>query len=223
MTEAATTQWARMTTQQKEEFERDGFLIVRGVLDEGEVERYTRTVDELEQQFRAETDVEPRETVEICNAIARSSELLPLLDHPRAFGLMLDIMGWNIQMTTSHVFVRTPDEDAPTSFKAIDGHADGPHPSFPSGNLRVVPGSHLHAQARSRPRNRRAARRHPGSHPARRRRLLSSTSARRCRTRRGARASSPSTTPTVTACSSTAIRKVQVLAPSLKRAHFARC
>ena len=165
-----TQQWTRMSAQQKEQFERDGFLIVRGVLSPEEVEHYTNAVDALEQEFRAEQNLQPHETVEIRNAIERSPELLPLLDHERTFGLMLDIMGWNIQLTTSHVFVRTPNADAPSSFKAIGWHADGPHPSFPvvhgtwprmyakvgffltdlsrpdSGNLRVVPGSHLQAQ-----------------------------------------------------------------------------
>lgn len=150
-------------------FERDGFLILRGVLSPSEVEHYTRAVHELEIVFRREHALEPHETVEVRNAIARSPELLELLDHPRALGAMLQILGWNIQLTTSHVFVRPPTPDAQSSFKAIGWHADGPNPSFPvvhgawprmyakigyfltdlsrpdSGNLRVIPGSHLQA------------------------------------------------------------------------------
>jgi ectoine hydroxylase-related dioxygenase (phytanoyl-CoA dioxygenase family) len=80
-----------------------------------------------------------------------------------------DIFGWNIQLTTSHVFVRTPNPNEKPTFKATDWHADGPSPAFPTiggvfprlygkigffltnlsepdrGNLRVVPGSHLSA------------------------------------------------------------------------------
>jgi hypothetical protein len=155
-----------LTESEKSDFERDGFLVLRGVLSPPEVEFYLGVVADLERQFRVEKELEPHATVEIRNAIARDARLLGLLDHPRALGAMLEILGWNIQLTTSHVFVRTPDPDQAENFKAIDWHADGPHPSFPTvggvwprmyakvgyfltdlsqpgrGNLRVVPGSH---------------------------------------------------------------------------------
>jgi ectoine hydroxylase-related dioxygenase (phytanoyl-CoA dioxygenase family) len=127
-------------------------------------------VDELAAGERAQGEAGAQSSVEIRNAIARSDELLPLLDWPQTFSLMAQIMGWNIQLTTSHVFVRMPTPQAEASFKAISWHADGPNPPFPEingvrprmyakigyfltdlsqpdrGNLRVVPGSHLRAQ-----------------------------------------------------------------------------
>ena len=151
-------------------FERDGFLILRSVLSGKEVEHYTRAVDGMARVFQLENGLGEQDGVEIRNAIARSPELLALLDHPRALGAMEQILGWNIQLTTSHVFVRPPTPQAGAAFKSIDWHADGPHPSFPvvhgtwprmyakigyfltdlsapdSGNLRVIPGSHLRAQ-----------------------------------------------------------------------------
>lgn len=155
-----------ITPQQRESFERDGYLIIRNAMNEEQIAHYTQLVDNLAQVERG-SDV--FKTVEIRNAVAREPELLPLLDWPITFPLVADIMGWNIQLTTSHVFVRPPTPDEQSSFKAIDWHCDGPNPQFPvidgqrsrmymkvgffltdlskpdSGNLRVVPGSHLRA------------------------------------------------------------------------------
>jgi len=87
--------------------------------------------------------------------------------------LIADILGWGIQLTTSHIFVREPNPDKEKAFRAIGWHADGPNPSPEriegpegpveprlyakigyfltdlskpdSGNLRVIPGSHKRA------------------------------------------------------------------------------
>jgi hypothetical protein len=162
---------ARLTPEQREAFERDGFLVLRGVLSPEEIAHFTGVVDALDADERKTKELDAYATVEIRNAVARpgGDALLPLLDWPATFGLMADILGWNIQLTTSHVFVRTPNPGEKATFKAIDWHCDGPHPSFPTvhgtyprlyakvgffltdlsepnrGNLRVVPGSHLSA------------------------------------------------------------------------------
>lgn len=163
----------RLSPTQLEQFERDGFLLLPGLLSSEENAHYLRVADKLSSDFRAEKGLEAHQTVEIRNAIARSEELLPLISHPAALGAMLDILGWNIQLTTSHVFARTPNVGEAMSFKAIDWHADGPNPRPPrvegqfgpveprlyakigyfltdlsepnKGNLRVVPGSHRSA------------------------------------------------------------------------------
>jgi ectoine hydroxylase len=161
----------RLTAEQRAAFDRDGYFVLRGALSPAEVEHYIGVVDRMDAEFRAENSLGPHDTVEIRNSVARASELLPLLDHPASFPLMADYMGWNIKLTTSHTFVRTPNPNEKASFKAIDWHADGPGPrplrletpngpaepflyakigyfltdlSQPDrGNLRVVPGSHL--------------------------------------------------------------------------------
>lgn len=163
----------RLSDEQRAAFERDGFLVLRGALSPEEVAHYISVVDRLDADFREEKGLAPEATVEIRNAVARDADILPLIDHPKAFPLMVDILGWSLQLTTSHVFVRTPDKSAATSFKAIGWHADGPNPrperiqtptgeveprlyakigyfltdlSKPNqGNLRVIPGSHRNA------------------------------------------------------------------------------
>ena len=160
----------RLSPTQLKQFERDGFLHLPALLTPDENAHYLAATSKLCDEFRAEKNLTPDQTVEIRNAVARSDELLELISHPVALGAMLDILGWNIQLTTSHVFARTPNPEARASFKAIDWHADGPNPRPPriegksgpveprlyakigyfltdlsapnKGNLRVVPGSH---------------------------------------------------------------------------------
>lgn len=170
MTTTASLSPARLSPQQRADFERDGFLILRDILSLDDVAHFTRVVDRLDREERERQGLALDATVEIRNAIARTPDLLPLLDWPATFPLMAEILGWNIQLTTSHVFVRTPNPSEKATFKAIDWHCDGPSPekfpvvhgTFPRlyakigyfltdlsepdrGNLRVVPGSHLHA------------------------------------------------------------------------------
>lgn len=146
-----------------EQFERDGFLVVPDVLNQDQISHFTNIVDCLAVEERGNDE---SQTVEIRNAIARDAALLPLLDWQSIFPLIAKILGWNIQLTTSHVFVRPPTPQENNQFKAISWHCDGPSPQFPvvenqlprmyakvgffltdlsqpdSGNLRVVPGSH---------------------------------------------------------------------------------
>lgn len=164
------TATARLTSEQREFFAERGYLIVPNALSDAEIAHFTRLVDEMASDDRAQREVEASANVEIRNAVARRAALLPLLDWPATFPLMAEIMGWNIQLTTSHVFVRMPTPGAAADFKASGWHCDGPRPMFPEvngayplmyakigyfltdlsepdkGNLRVVPGSHLSAK-----------------------------------------------------------------------------
>lgn len=159
-----------LSESERADFERDGFLVWRGVLSSSEVERFKTILKSLSDRFRLETGLTPQDSVEIRNAIVREPAIMELLDHPRVLGAMRDILSPNIQLSTSHVFERLPTPAATSGFKAIDWHADGPNPRPPvvqtergaveprlyakagwfltdlsqpnKGNLRVVPGSH---------------------------------------------------------------------------------
>ncbi len=168
---------ARLSAEQRDFFAEKGYLVVPNALNAEEIAGFTRLVDEMAADDRARREVGPESNVEIRNAIARRAELLPLLDWPATFPLMAEIMGWNIQLTTSHVFVRMPTPGAASNFKASGWHCDGPRPMFPEvngayprmyakigyfltdlstpdkGNLRVAPGSHLSAKEPARDEN----------------------------------------------------------------------
>lgn len=160
----------QLTDEQRVEFNENGFLIIENALSDEEVEKYTRIVDSLDQRldktFTGQSR-RPGDPLEVRNSFAVEPKLLDLMMHPSAFPSVVDLMGYNICVTTSHVFLRPPTPGAANDFKAIGWHKDGPPlADTPNGNglwpwqytkigyfltdltlpdagaLRVVPGSH---------------------------------------------------------------------------------
>jgi ectoine hydroxylase-related dioxygenase (phytanoyl-CoA dioxygenase family) len=159
-----------LSEDQKREFDDNGFLVIEDALTAAEVERYTAVVDRLDREQPTTHGGKPRkagEPLELRNSVAVARDLMPLLDHPSAFPAVVDLMGDNLCMTTSHVFLRPPTPGAAADFKAIGWHKDGPpgdttppmNGRWPwlytkigyfltdltipdAGALRVVPGSH---------------------------------------------------------------------------------
>jgi len=159
-----------LTEAQREEFELNGFLVIEDALSPAEVTRYLGIVDSIDQ--RAATTHggkarKPGDGLELRNSISFEPKLLDILMHEKTFPAMVDLMGTNICMTTSHVFIRPPTPGAADTFKAIEWHKDGPRSdstipqngAWPwlyskigyfltdltipdAGALRVVPGSH---------------------------------------------------------------------------------
>lgn len=159
-----------LTDAQRAEFDLNGFLVIENALTPEEIKKYTAIVDELDA--KAETTFggkarKPGQPLEQRNAFAADKRLLDIMMHESAFPAIVDLMGHNICVTTSHVFLRPPTPGAQSEFKAIDWHKDGPpHADTPPGNgrwpwqytkigyfltdltipdagaLRVVPGSH---------------------------------------------------------------------------------
>ena len=104
------------------------------------------------------------------HAIHHDHRLLDLLCWPTVFPLVAELMGPNINLSTNHVLVRPPQPaGTAAAFKAIGWHRDAHgdvtpvHGTCPwiyskigffltdlsqsgMGNLRVIPGSHLHAE-----------------------------------------------------------------------------
>lgn len=159
-----------LSDDQRAEFDQNGFLILEEALSPAEVQKYLALVDGLDQRLERSFNGQPRqpgEPLEVRNSVAVEPGLLDLLMHERTFPAILDLMGYNVCVTTSHVFVRPPTPGAATEFKAIGWHKDGPPlADTPPGNgrwpwqytkigyfltdltlpdagaLRVVPGSH---------------------------------------------------------------------------------
>jgi ectoine hydroxylase-related dioxygenase (phytanoyl-CoA dioxygenase family) len=162
-----------LTDAQRQEFDLNGFLIIEDALTPAEVSRYLGIVDRLDRACPTTFGGKPRqpgEPLELRNSVAhpQGRELLDLLMHDAAFPAIVDLMGHNICMTTSHVFIRPPSPaGTKREFKAIGWHKDGPpndmtppmNGRYPwlytkigyfltdltiddGGALRVVPGSH---------------------------------------------------------------------------------
>jgi len=153
-----------MTAQQREEFEENGFLIIRGALSEPEVAFYSGALDRVYAAEKAAGRVSPEGSMHLLSAVTNCPDAAGLIDHPRTFPLVWSMIGWNVHIYHSHLDVHPPIR-VPKPFR-FEWHQDGgrqnremetdPRPRLSvklaywlsdvsetgRGNLKVVPGSH---------------------------------------------------------------------------------
>jgi ectoine hydroxylase len=147
------------------EFEREGFLIIRGALTPDEVGRYREALDRVYLAAGEDGRIaQPAGALHQLSAVAHCPTAAGLLDHQATFPLVWSILGWNIHVYHSHLDVHPPLRTRPP-FR-FEWHQDGgrqnreietdPRPrlsvklaywlsdvSEPGrGNFKVVPGSH---------------------------------------------------------------------------------
>jgi ectoine hydroxylase-related dioxygenase (phytanoyl-CoA dioxygenase family) len=173
-----------MTREQSRDFEDKGYVIIEDFLSEDEVLRLQEAVDEVAARGLTRKQLAPDEPFALRNALAHHEAFLDLIDHPGMLPLVVDAIGWNIQIRTSHLDYRPPypgrmqaggvgrgdGEDHQAGYRNINWHPDlaGSYlfeaPSLDgrlpfmevkifyalsdlsesnSGNLWVMPGSHL--------------------------------------------------------------------------------
>jgi hypothetical protein len=149
---------------ERERFDRDGYLIIRGALTPGEVRHYAAALDRTYAAATSGARVRHGASMHQLSAVANCQEAAGLLDHPSTFRYVWSLLGWNIHVYHSHLDVHPP-LPARRPFR-FEWHQDGgrqnreietdPRPrlsvklaywlsdvSAPGrGNLKVVPGSH---------------------------------------------------------------------------------
>jgi hypothetical protein len=152
-------------SSEREQFDRDGFVVIRSVLTPDEVRHYTDALDRVYAAATATGRVAPGTAMHQLSAVANCPETAGLIDHPATFPYIWSLLGWNIHMYHSHLDVHPPLR-ARRPFR-FEWHQDGgrqnreietdPRPrlslklaywlsdvSEPGrGNLKVVPASHL--------------------------------------------------------------------------------
>ena len=97
-----------MTPAQERDFEEKGFVVLDDFLDEPEVDRLLAAVDEVAARVWDSSGLGPEEPFAVRNALAHHEAFLDLVDHPKALPLVVDAIGWNIQIRTSHLDYRPP-------------------------------------------------------------------------------------------------------------------
>jgi ectoine hydroxylase len=120
---SAVTQWQGMTRDEREQFERDGFLIVRGALDPRQVRMCRDALDRARAQARQSGELGANGCMHLLSAVARVPELAFLLDHPTVFRNVWSLLGWNIHVYHSHIDVHPT--AAPTDKVWWPWHQDG--------------------------------------------------------------------------------------------------
>jgi ectoine hydroxylase len=153
-----------MTDEQRETFERDGYLVLRDALGPDETARLCAAVDRVWFAHRGAPAAAGADALHLLAFAGRDEAFLELLDHPVTLPLVVDLLGWNVFMHHCHLDVHPP--EPPEDDAVWRWHQDGgrqnldletePRPrmsvklayflsdcSEPGrGNFRVIPGSH---------------------------------------------------------------------------------
>ncbi|HKS98578.1 MAG TPA: phytanoyl-CoA dioxygenase family protein [Rugosimonospora sp.] len=103
MTDLVAAQWMAVPVHEREQFERDGYLILRGVLTPAEVARYTEAVDREYERARLAGDLAADGSYHRLSAVTTVPDLVDLVDHPRAFAWVWSLLGWNVHIYHSHL------------------------------------------------------------------------------------------------------------------------
>jgi ectoine hydroxylase len=155
---------APLTPEQREAFDRDGYILIRGALDQNEVEHYARVLDKVYEEEKAAGRLSPEGAMHKLSAVTSCPEMAALLNHPKTFHYVWSMIGWNFHVYHSHVDVHPPIEGKrPFRF---EWHQDGgrqnreietdPRPRLSvklayffsdlsetgRGNTKIIPGSH---------------------------------------------------------------------------------
>ena len=156
-----------LTEQERDQFERDGYLIIEDALEPDHVHRLKEAVDRVAAAERDEHQIPPDKRVRVNDFTSRDEAFMDLVDWYRTFPKVWGILGWNIQLYAATLKV-TParDEVQEGGEPKMGWHQDtsrlnieletSPRPrismkiayflsdcSEPGrGNLYVIPGSH---------------------------------------------------------------------------------
>ncbi|WP_229071451.1 phytanoyl-CoA dioxygenase family protein [Actinoplanes sp. DH11] len=105
MTQVEAPAWTPMTAQEREAFDRDGYIVVPSVLSESEVEAGRAAILGAYENGKRNGTLGPTGALHQLSPIAGVPELAFLLDHPKAFKYIWSLLGWNIHVYHSHIDV----------------------------------------------------------------------------------------------------------------------
>jgi ectoine hydroxylase-related dioxygenase (phytanoyl-CoA dioxygenase family) len=165
---------AAMTSEERETFLRDGYLLLPGVLTPEEVAAFRQRAEAVVAEAMARDAVFREATYhsnsfKVARLLERTDAFDELMDHPRVLGKLVSLIGHYIQVMGSEVFVRGAADEAITGFHTDLGEAlqqilptpDNPMltvkiqyfltdlSSADAGNFMVIPGTHFRRAATS--------------------------------------------------------------------------
>ena len=135
----------RMTPEQREQWEDDGYVIIKNALSEKEVAELTREVNALDIESQRQGR-DHNTLLDVANILDTATEglfvpnkdgncrqlqkdpnftFLKIVDHPSHLGIVCELMGAAVQLTWSQALVRPP-----TPVPSHRWHPDGPKPYY---------------------------------------------------------------------------------------------
>lgn len=115
------------TEAQLRQFNDEGYLIVEDALSSDMLARLNEAVDRVEAKKRAEQGLKPDGLLSAFRTVVEDDAFLDLLDNPKTFPLLWDILGWNIQLYISHLIAYPPERQA-RAIRKGGWHQDGGRP-----------------------------------------------------------------------------------------------
>ena len=119
--------FTRLHDDQRKQFRDEGYLILRNALDEDTISRVVEAGDRL---IATDARFNRYQTSEFYdgfrNCITMDDAFIPLLTNEVALPLVIQLLGSNLQLSTSHLIYRHPDPPgAPATVRRPGWHRDG--------------------------------------------------------------------------------------------------
>lgn len=112
--------------EQKRQFDEQGYLIVRGALNEAEIACLIAAGDRLIASDATESRQKMSGTYDgFRNCIGMDEAFLPLLTHPNTMPLIAQLLGPNLHLVTSHLIYKMPNPaGTPSTLRQPNWHRD---------------------------------------------------------------------------------------------------
>ena len=137
-TAAVQNEKIKMTPEQARQFDEDGFFLIEDALTADEIKTLLAVIDEADQKFRSERNLGPHDPFQIRNIVAYHPTFRNMVDHPKILPYVVDGIGYNIQIRTSHMDVRPPHAERNVQHALgerasfFPWHSDGPNYGWPT-------------------------------------------------------------------------------------------
>ena len=95
----------QLTDDEAAQFERDGYLVIKGALSAEQTARLSAAVDRVSTQVTADFEVSPSDWYNLLDFLGLDDAFFELIDHPRTFPKLWRILGWNLQIYHAHMIV----------------------------------------------------------------------------------------------------------------------
>jgi ectoine hydroxylase-related dioxygenase (phytanoyl-CoA dioxygenase family) len=119
--------FTQLTDEQRQQFHNEGYLIVRNVLDVDTISRLIEAGDRLIAQESRFNRYETHEGIYdgYRNCITMDDVFIPLLTNDITLPLVIQLLGSNLQLSTSHLIYRHPDPEGTPDTRRMPGwHRD---------------------------------------------------------------------------------------------------